>query len=188
VPAVESHQKSSPSKPFYLEPVAWEALFILDYFQKAFMLFAERMSQGDAMLRKASSIFFLYAIMLLLNAPAARASFPEELTAAQAAEMIAANRSNPDFVLLDVRTAEEFIVQRLAGAVWLDFNSPNFSLLVSQLDKNKSYLLYCRSGRRSAAALQTMKQLGFRKVSQLKDGIIGWLAENRPVVGLGITN
>ena len=86
------------------------------------------------------------------------------------------NRKNT--VLLDVRTSNEYNAGHIANAVNYNvMDSLAFLQQVSVLDKNKTYLLYCRSGHRSGIALNKMKELGFRKVYHLKGGITDWTGE-----------
>ena len=55
-------------------------------------------------------------------------------------------------VLLDVRTPEEFNESHIAGAINIDFRNENFKTELEKLDKTKTYEVYCRSGKRSAAS------------------------------------
>ncbi len=66
-----------------------------------------------------------------------------------------------DTVVIDVRTPAEFASGHLDGAVNIDVQSPDFEALVSQLDPAGSYYVYCRSGNRSAQAIDRMAGLGF---------------------------
>ena len=52
---------------------------------------------------------------------------------------------------------------------------------INKLDKNKTYLIYCRSGNRSRGALSVMVELGFRAVYHLSVGINGWVEEGFPI-------
>ena len=70
----------------------------------------------------------------------------------------------PDVVLLDVRTPEEFATGHLAGAQNLDFRAPGFREKVAKLDKTKTYVLYCASGNRSGQTNVLMQEAGFDKV------------------------
>ena len=70
-------------------------------------------------------------------------------------------------VILDVRTPAEFATGHLDGAVNLDVQSAEFDALVSELDPEGSYVVYCRSGNRSAQAIDRMSDLGF---TDLTDG------------------
>ncbi len=106
----------------------------------------------------------------------------QNLTAQQAFTLIEKNRNNPQFVVLDVRTAEEFNAGHLENATMLDYYSPTFRNDLDKLDKGKKYLVYCRSGHRGREAAKIMQQLGFIEVYNLADGIIGWEGAALPVV------
>ncbi|RSK43998.1 rhodanese-like domain-containing protein [Hymenobacter rigui] len=70
----------------------------------------------------------------------------------------------PNTILLDVRTPEEYAAGHLAGAKNLDFKSPDFASQLTTLDPNNVYVLYCRSGNRSNQAGLVMQDKGFKKV------------------------
>ena len=106
----------------------------------------------------------------------------EDITPQAAFTLIQNNRDNPDFVLLDVRTPEEFAEGHIEKAVNIDFRSETFQDEVDNLDKNKAYLIYCRSGRRSADALNIMRELNFMKIYHMASGMIEWTAEELPTV------
>lgn len=78
------------------------------------------------------------------------------------------------YVLIDVRTPEEFRNGRLNGAVNIDFYEETFEDTIDELDKRKKYLLYCRSGNRSRQAMFLMRDLGFEEVYNLSGGIVSW--------------
>lgn len=65
-----------------------------------------------------------------------------------------------DVVLIDVRTPEEFQAGHVADAQLLDIRSPDFAAGVADLDPEQTYLVYCRSGNRSAVATQQMEDAG----------------------------
>jgi rhodanese-related sulfurtransferase len=46
--------------------------------------------------------------------------------------------------------------------------------LTCRLDRDKTYLLYCRSGNRSGRALALMKKLGFKRVTHMFGGVVAW--------------
>lgn len=78
-------------------------------------------------------------------------------------------------VLLDVRTADEYKAGHIPGAIQIDVMQPDdFKKKVSSLDKEKRYLIYCRSGKRSSNAKVVMKQLGFTRLYDLEGGINEW--------------
>lgn len=80
-------------------------------------------------------------------------------------------------VVLDVRTPEEYKEGHLPNAVLLDFNGGVFDAEYARLDRTKTYLVYCKSGRRSDKAAGKMKAAGFERVIQLNGGIQAWKGE-----------
>lgn len=81
-------------------------------------------------------------------------------------------------VLLDVRTPEEYKEGHIPGSILIDFlKKDGFKENVSTLDKNKTYLLYCRSGKRSNNAKVLMNEMGFSKLIDLKGGFSEWTGE-----------
>lgn len=100
----------------------------------------------------------------------------------EARALIRENAGNRDFVVLDVRTAGEFAQGHVEGALLVDYRSPRFREEMGGLDKTKTYLVYCRTGNRSARALKIMSELGFRSHYHLEGGIKRWVEEGLPVV------
>ena len=83
-----------------------------------------------------------------------------------------------NFIILDVRTSEEFNEKRLPNSINIDFYNPqNFILELEKLDKNKSYYVYCRTGARSATTCDLMMEMGFTKTYNLLGGISEWKGE-----------
>ncbi len=72
-----------------------------------------------------------------------------------------------DFVIVDVRTAEEFNDGHVKGSLNIDIMDESFRGKISKLDKSKIYKLYCRSGNRSGQAERFMKSIGFKDVENL---------------------
>jgi phage shock protein E len=88
-------------------------------------------------------------------------------------------------VILDVRTPQETANGIIEGAIEADFNDrPVFKEFLDNLDPEQTYLVYCRSGRRSAKACQLMaKQKGATKLYNLKGGYLAWEAQADPSKG-----
>lgn len=70
-------------------------------------------------------------------------------------------------IILDVRTPEEFAAGHLDGAVLVDIKDPSFDEKLSSLDPSVPYVVYCRSGNRSAQAVERMKAAGFTDLTDL---------------------
>ena len=81
-------------------------------------------------------------------------------------------------VVLDVRTEEEFESGYIPNAKNIDLRMGlGFIEQINTLDKNKPYYVYCRSGARSAQAVQLMRDLGFNETYNLLGGILEWEGE-----------
>jgi len=104
----------------------------------------------------------------------------ETVSPAEAAGIV--GEARPDLVVLDVRTAEEFAAGHLADAVNLDYYAVGFADELAALDRDLPYLLYCRTGNRSAQVREMMRGLGFTEVHDLGDGIVAWVEAGGAVV------
>ena len=100
-------------------------------------------------------------------------AIPMEVNTAQLADMIAKGQ---DMVLLDVRTADEIAAGKIAGALEIDYFGDDFAAHIDKLDKDKHYLVYCKSGGRSAKSIVLMKEKGFNKCTNLEGGYTAWNA------------
>lgn len=80
-------------------------------------------------------------------------------------------------ILIDVRTPGENKEARIPNSQLIDLMDPNFGELIDQLEREKTYLIYCRSGNRSFYAAKEMMKMGFENVHNLAPGIIGWNGE-----------
>ena len=83
---------------------------------------------------------------------------------------------NDGAVVLDVRTAGEFRAGHIEGAINADFLNEDFAQVLSDLDRDTTYILHCKSGSRSTKALEVMKEQGFTSVAHLTAGYDGWKA------------
>lgn len=68
-------------------------------------------------------------------------------------------------VVLDVRTASEYAGGHLDGAINADVTNGELAALIAELPKDDEYVVYCRSGNRSAQAVQLMRDAGFTRVT-----------------------
>ena len=105
-----------------------------------------------------------------------------DVTTDKAYDLIQENADNPGFIIIDVRTPEEYDGGYIERAINIDYYSEDFRAQLETLDKDKSYLIYCRSGKRSAGARDVMAELGFREVYNISGGITEWEAQGLPVV------
>ncbi|HET6247122.1 MAG TPA: rhodanese-like domain-containing protein [Tepidisphaeraceae bacterium] len=90
-------------------------------------------------------------------------------------------RTEPDTVVLDVRTPKEFAAGHVPGAVNIDWHSRQFAEKVEKLDKSKKYLVHCQAGTRSAAATRKMGTLGFAHLFDFSGGWAAYAKAGKPV-------
>ena len=104
------------------------------------------------------------------NASSARSQFVN-MKASEAAKIL---KNNPEAVVLDIRTRKEYAEGHIPDAINIDYKADSFELELEKLDRDATYLMHCRSGRRSANSLEIFEKLGFRHVIHMDDGILGW--------------
>lgn len=88
---------------------------------------------------------------------------------------------NEGTFLLDVRTQGEFNEGHIKGATLIPVQELKSRITELESQKEKTILVYCRSGRRSLKAAKILHQAGFTKVVNLKSGINGWIKAGLPV-------
>lgn len=98
----------------------------------------------------------------------------ENINTKNALNLIKENKNDPNFIILDVRTSDEYQTGYIENAINIDFYSDSFEEDLGKLDKNKTYLIYCKSGNRSGRALKLMEKLKFKKVYNMQGGITTW--------------
>ncbi|MDX8336385.1 MULTISPECIES: rhodanese-like domain-containing protein [Cetobacterium] len=79
---------------------------------------------------------------------------------------------NNDVVLLDVRTEDEYFDVSLKETINIPLNE--LEERAEELDKNKTYITFCRSGIRSKTAALILMEKGFGKVFNSQEGILTW--------------
>lgn len=96
----------------------------------------------------------------------------------QQAEWAKAVSNNKEAQIIDVRTPEEYEESHIPNAQQIDiYQAPKFMEAINNLDKNKEYYVYCKSGGRSSQACQIMDQAGIQNCYNLEGGIEAWQGE-----------
>ena len=90
--------------------------------------------------------------------------------------------SQPETIILDIRTPEEVEEGYIDGAVFADFSQADFEAQLTKLDPSAAYIVHCRSGGRSTKALTTLEKLGFTNITHMDGGIKGWTQAKLPLV------
>ncbi len=109
------------------------------------------------------------------EAPAAQSTVPEITPK----ELKARLDRGDDLFILDVREPHEYQICNLGGHLIPLGDLPQ---RVSELDSSREIVAHCRSGKRSAEASEFLRQAGFKKVLNLKGGILAWSDEVDPTV------
>lgn len=118
------------------------------------------------------------------NAPAAEVSTASlmterpQLLSPQNYMSTFAENSEVDYVLVDVRTREEFASGHIAGAVNIPVDQ--ISSRLSEFPTDKPIVLYCRSGNRSSQAAAILNSAGYQGIYDL-GGVINWTAQGYPL-------
>ncbi len=103
------------------------------------------------------------------SAPAAAADGMAEIAVEELKKRL---DQGEDLFILDVRNPEEFQICRIPGSTLLPL--PQLGARFQELNKDREMVVHCKSGMRSARAIQFLKQQGFRKLKNLKGGILAW--------------
>jgi rhodanese-related sulfurtransferase len=100
---------------------------------------------------------------------------PAEFSSLTQEAFVAHTKAHPDAIIIDVRTPDEVsqgtVVEHPLN---IDYYAPSFRDELSKLDRNKPYLIYCRTGHRTGNTKKIMQELGFKRVYDLKGGISAW--------------
>ncbi|WP_165394751.1 rhodanese-like domain-containing protein [Methanofollis fontis] len=103
-----------------------------------------------------------------------------EIDVSGARSLIEERQGDPSFVILDVRTPEEYLSGHIEGAINIDYYDPAFRDGIDRLDRSATYLVYCRTAVRSAAATAIMAEMGFDDLYDMQGGIVQWRASGYP--------
>ena len=134
------------------------------------------------MISKRSAWALAAILCLLVAAWPGGAEAQTELSPEEARRLVEERRGDPGFVLVDLRTREEFDQGHIEGAQLIPYYAVNFTRIVSQLDRNATILLYCQRGRQSPLAFRALDKLRFTEVRILAGGVAAWTAAGYPLV------
>ena len=87
-----------------------------------------------------------------------------------------------DYILVDVRTIEEYESGHIQDAINFDFYSGSFQKEILSLDKSSSIILYCRTQNRSTKTANYLKENGYKEITVLAGGITSWVKNGNDLV------
>ena len=124
------------------------------------------------------SVVAILAIMAALNTQDLfRSDNYGDVSVSEAWDLI---QSEPEIVILDVRTPSEYEDAHIEGAINIPVEDIGDRL--NELIANDVILVYCRTGNRSGTAVGIMEENGFSKIYHMYEGISTWISEGLPVV------
>lgn len=94
----------------------------------------------------------------------------EQISAQNASELL----KDKGVVFLDVRSPQEKAEGDIKGSKLINVFDASFVNKIMALDKEKTYVVFCRSGNRSRTACKIMAKNGFQNLYNLKGGIFAW--------------
>ena len=87
----------------------------------------------------------------------------------------------PEITILDIRPYDDFKKEHIPGAVNLDYDGHQFQSKVEKLDKDKNYLIYCKSGVRGGYFMDKMRESGFKGAYNILGGFVAWKISKLPL-------
>jgi rhodanese-related sulfurtransferase len=95
-------------------------------------------------------------------------------------DLMALRHTTGDIVILDVREDKEYNLGTIPGAVTIGRSNLE-KHVEAQVPRDKTVIIFCASGNRSAFAAETLEKMGYEHVRSLKEGFSGWVAEGGEV-------
>ena len=135
----------------------------------------KRLEQRERRLLYAALALAVVASVLLAPSLLPRGGYGD-VTVQEARRLM---EDKPDLVILDVRTASEYEEGHIEGAVNIPVQE--LSARFDELSSEVELLVYCRTGNRSAQAVDILEDVGFTKIYHMDAGITGWIEAGYPV-------
>ena len=121
--------------------------------------------------------FVFFFLILVCSCQIFESTEINEISDAQFTEI-----QDSDYILVDVRTAEEYESGHIQDAVNFDFYSESFQKEILSLDKSSSIILYCRTQNRSTKTANYLKENGYKEITVLEGGITSWVKNGNDLV------
>ena len=118
----------------------------------------------------------LGAILLLTGCGGEKAPTYRQVNSEEAAAMM---KTETDYILLDVRTRQEYEQSHIPGAICIPNETIGSEEIPALPHREQLILVYCRSGNRSKQAAQKLADLGYTNVVEF-GGILSWTGETVP--------
>ena len=94
-------------------------------------------------------------------------------------DFIARQQSKGEYLLLDVRTAEEFAKGHIEGA--FNISHLDISKRLTEIPRDKELIIYCRSGKRVIVAANELSKNGYKQLLHLQGDMLEWNKNSHPI-------
>ena len=121
--------------------------------------------------------FVFFSLLLIYSCQIFESNEINEISDAQFTEI-----QDTDYILVDVRTAEEYESGHIQDAVNFDFYSESFQNDILTLDNSSSIILYCRTQNRSTKTANYLKESGYNEITVIAGGITSWVKNGNDLV------
>ena len=121
--------------------------------------------------------FVFFSLLIVYSCQIFESKDINEISDAQFTEI-----QDTDYILVDVRTAEEYESGHIQDAVNFDFYSESFQNDILTLDKSSSIILYCRTQNRSTKTANYLKESGYNEITVIAGGITSWVKNGNDLV------
>jgi len=135
-----------------------------------------------------AALGLLIAVMVLSVAcfkkggPESPGQVVEDVSLEEAFILMEDNRGRDDFIIVDLRSTEEYASGHIEDAINLDYSSPDFLEALGELNREGVYLIYSHGDEVSGQVLDTMAGLGFTEVYNMIGGMEHWEEISLPQV------
>ena len=121
--------------------------------------------------------FIFFSLLLTYSCQIFESSEINEISDAQFTEI-----QDTDYILVDVRTPEEYESGHIQDAINFDFYAESFQNEILTLDKSSSIILYCRTQNRSTKTANYLKENGYNEITVIVGGITSWVKNGNDLV------
>lgn len=126
-------------------------------------------------------LFLLVLITFVFISASAIAADVPEVTQQQVLSLKAAEKA-PKFIILDVRTPQEYAEQHIDGAINVSHTDIENNLSMLSQYKDTMVIVHCRSGKRADIAENILLKNGFNQIKHLAGDMNGWVAAGLPTI------
>jgi rhodanese-related sulfurtransferase len=135
-----------------------------------------------------AALGLLIVVMVLSDAcskgggPESPGQVVEDISLEEAFTLMEDNRGRGDFIIIDLRSSEEYASGHIEDAISLDYSSSDFLEALDELNRERVYLIYSYSDDVSGQVLDVMAGLGFTEVYNMRGGMERWEEIGMPQV------